>query len=174
MPTSLEMPNPQRASGPRRLDGRMVLFMFCGFFGVIFAMNAVFIHLAFSTFGGIEAAGAYRSNFLLTKEIAAAKRQVRLGWTVVGTVRRSADKAALVTLVARDRNGKPIEVDRLKVELRRPADARRDLVVDMRSTGSGRFEGRAANIAIGQWDLVTTLYDRSGERFHSKNRVVLK
>lgn len=174
MPTSLNMHPEQASDTSGRLNGRKVFLIFCGFFGVIFAMNALFLHLAFSTFGGIEAAGAYRSNFLLTKEIVAAERQGKLGWKIAGTVDRGADNGARVKLAARDRNDRPVNVDTLKVELRRPANSRLDETVAMQRTGAGTFEGRVANVAPGQWDLVVTLHDKSGERFHSRNRIVLK
>ena len=174
MPTSLPIRNPSAGAERGRLTGRKVLLIFCAFFGVIFAMNAVFLHLAFSTFGGVEAAGAYRQNFLLTREIAAAERQAEQGWKVKGSVTRNANGLAAISVVAHDRNGAPLEVKSLAVELRRPADRRLDRPVTLQRFGANRFAGEAPGIAAGQWLFVLTLFDRNGERFHSKNRLILK
>lgn len=174
MPTTLPMKKPVPGSSPHELNGRKVLLMFCAFFGVIFAVNGLFMHFAFSTFGGIDAAGAYRKNFLLTKDIIAAEHQSALGWSVNGTVQRSTDNNAKIVVTANDRTGRPIDIRSLEVEFRRPADKRLDGIVSMQRAGSNRFTGSASAITPGQWDVVITLHGRDGERFHSRNRVILK
>jgi nitrogen fixation protein FixH len=39
---------------PRKLTGRHVLLGLVAFFGVVFAVNAVLVRAAISTFGGVE------------------------------------------------------------------------------------------------------------------------
>lgn len=175
MPTNLPVhaPSPSAASA-MTLNGRKVLMIFCAFFGVIFAMNGLFLYFAFSTFGGIDAAGAYRSNFLLTSQIAAAERQKNLGWTVDGSVTRNAAGTARIEVRAQDRDGKPVSIATLAVELQRPADRRRDRTASMRHAGHGRFEGVADKIDAGQWVMIITMQDQRGERFVSRNRLILK
>ena len=174
MPTTIPVAGKRPVRAVRQLNGRLVWLMFCGFFGVIFAVNGLFMHFAFSTFGGIDAAGAYRKNFLMTKDIVAAERQVALGWSVKGAVQRSADNTAMISVAANDRKGRPVDVKSLDLELRRPADKRLDATITMRRTGQNRFDGKATKVGPGQWDLLITLFNTKGERFHSKNRIVLK
>ncbi|MGE3642972.1 MAG: FixH family protein [Beijerinckiaceae bacterium] len=156
------------------MNGRKVLLIVCGFFGVIFAVNGVFMHYAFSTFGGIDAAGAYRANFLLTRNIVAAERQNRLGWKVEGSVSRNSDNTALVEIKARYADGAPVEIKSIDVEMRRPADERQDGTVKIERKGAGEYSGTATHIGPGQWEFVVTLFDTKGERFLSRNRLILK
>lgn len=174
MPTSLPVRNIAPDNLARTLNGRSVLLMFCAFFGVIFAMNALFMYFAFSTFGGIDAAGAYRKNFLLTSKIAAAERQNNLGWSVSGSISRSGTDTASISLNVVDKDAQPVDVKSVTAELRRPADKRLDAIVVIQRTGPNTFRGSASRISAGQWDFVVTLASSRGERFHSKNRIVLK
>lgn len=174
MPTTFPATEKNNAKLTRQLNGRLVLLMFCGFFGVIFAVNGLFMHFAFSTFGGIDAAGAYRKNFLMTHEIAAAEKQSSLGWSVKGLVNRVGQDKATLSVTAHDRKGQPVDVKSLNIELRRPTHKRLDGVITMRQTGPHRFEGKIDRVSSGQWDLLITLFSTNGERFRSKNRIVLK
>ena len=157
-----------------RVTGRTVLLIFCGFFGFIFLVNAIFMHYAFSTFGGIDSAGAYRANFLLTKDIAAARKQNELGWTVHGSVRLDGSTTAKIEITAKDKSGSLIDLKSIEAELRRPADERQDGAVSLKPAGIGRYTGEATHAGPGNWMFVVTLHDRKGNRFHSKNRLILK
>lgn len=175
MPTQIPVrPTLSYAAGMTPLNGRKVLAIICAFFGVIFAMNGVFLYFAFSTFGGVDAAGAYRRNFLLTSNIVAAERQEKLGWQVDGAVQRNEAGVAQVEIRARDRNGSPIDIASIRVELQRPADRRHDRAITAQRTASGQFRGSIADVDPGQWLLVVTMTDAKGERFLSRNRVMLK
>jgi nitrogen fixation protein FixH len=179
MPTSIPPANSRPAnSRPAenaiQLTGRKVFLMFCAFFGVIFIMNAIMMHFAFSTFGGIDAAGAYRANFLLTSNIAAADRQGRLNWRVDGNVRRNANGVAQISLAAIKPNGDPVDIKTVSIEMRRPADRRQDAAVTLQRIENNRVAGSATGVQPGQWDFIVTLFDRQGERFHSRNRLILK
>ena len=68
--------------GGRVLTGRMVLLMLVGFFGVMLAVNFVFATYAVKTFSGLDSDNPYDSGLAYNKEIAAAKAQADLGWTV--------------------------------------------------------------------------------------------
>ena len=173
MPTMLPTAANQNGA-PRRLTGRSVLLLFCGFFGVIFAMNGLFMFFAFSTFGGVDAAGAYRKNFLLTKDIVAAEQQTALGWSVSGRVVRSGKDRASISVIAKDRDGQPVDIKSMQMELRRPADKRQDAAVTVQRIGMNHFRGDAKGMQPGQWNLLITLLNNKGERFHSRNRIILK
>ncbi len=161
-------------NGFAQLNGRKVFAIICAFFGTIFAMNGLFLYFAFSTFGGVDAAGAYRANFLLTSNLVAAERQNKLGWQVNGTIRRDAAGAAHVDIRAQDRNGSVLDIGSLSVELQRPADRRYDRTIVTHRVSAGQFAGSAPGLDPGQWLMVITMKDRTGERFLSRNKVILK
>jgi len=62
------------------LRGRHVLFAFLGFFGVIFAVNGVFLYAALSTHTGVVANEPYRKGLNYNQRIAAFQAQEQLGW----------------------------------------------------------------------------------------------
>jgi nitrogen fixation protein FixH len=174
MPTTLPVRNPASDETGFRLNGRMVLVIFCSFFGIIFAVNAVFMHFAFSTFGGIDKAGAYRANFLMTREIAAAEKQDKLGWTVNGSIKRTGASQARIEIAAKDRNGHYVDIKSIEAELRRPADQRQDGAVHLKPVGMGRYAGEATHVGPGNWLFVVTIHDANNNRFRSRNRLLLK
>jgi nitrogen fixation protein FixH len=171
------------ADAPRRIDrqgtrvtqvtGRMVFGLLVGFFAVVIGVNAVLVHEAISTFGGMEADGSYRAGQLFGREVALAKAQDAQQWRVEAEVRPASDGNALLDIVARDAAGLPLAGMDASARFERPTDRRLDHAVSVSEDQPGRFRG-SAKISSGQWDLVIEL-SRHGERlFRSRNRVVLR
>ena len=98
-----------RRAKPRELTGRAVLLWLLGFFGVVFAVNAVMVKAATSTFGGVETMSSYKAGLQFKDEEAKAERQDELRWHIDGTIVRDRFGEAVLDLVARDTKGAPIE-----------------------------------------------------------------
>ena len=49
---------------PCELTGKHVLLCLLGFFGVVFAVNAVLVKAATSTFGGVETSSSYKAGLM--------------------------------------------------------------------------------------------------------------
>jgi nitrogen fixation protein FixH len=170
------MPTPRatdaRGRRPRELTGRMVLICLIGFFGVVAGANAVMIHAALSTFGGVETQSSYQAGKVFEREVSIAHAQDALHWQVTASVKPAAD-ATLVDVVARDASGKPLGNLTAHAQLVHPADSRFDRDVPLVEQAPGRFHA-AIPPAPGQWDLVIEL-TRGGERmFRSKNRITVQ
>ncbi|NWG23677.1 MAG: FixH family protein [Pseudorhodoplanes sp.] len=159
---------------PRReITGRFVLLTFCGFFGVVFAMNALMLYAATSTFGGVETQSSYKAGLAFKNEIAAARSQDALHWSVAGTISRDPAGRAIVDLSIRDARGLQPGNIALEVRLAHPTDARLDRPVPVARKGSQGFSGEVF-AGPGQWVLAVDVM-RDGERlFRSRNRVILK
>ena len=176
MPVALPTAAPPAAPRERRLTGRVVLACLVGFFLVVAGANAVMITVALTTFGGARTDSSYRAGQRYAAERAAVAAQDALGWTVDTSLLTTAASAAaaaperIFTVTATDGGGVPVPGLSARVRLEHPADTRRDLVVELAPSGTGRFEG-AANVVHGQWDLVVELL-RDGEPvFRSTRRV---
>ena len=52
----------------RELTGKHVLFCLVGFFAVVFAVNAVMMRAATSTFGGVETASSYKAGLMFEQD----------------------------------------------------------------------------------------------------------
>jgi nitrogen fixation protein FixH len=156
----------------RGLTGWMVLVWLLSFFGLVFAVNAVMIRAATSTFGGMETASSYQAGLTFGREVAAAQRQDALQWNVTARLDRAGTGIAGLTVSARDKDGRPVSGIQAQARLIHPADARRDHDVTLRETGNGRFAGTVA-VDAGQWDLEINLSRGDERMFRSLTRVHL-
>ena len=156
----------------RPVTGPMVLACLIAFFGVVFAVNAVMIRAATSTFGGVETGSSYQAGMAYARESSDARAQDARAWQVKADV-RSVEHKTLITIEARDAQGRPLTGLEASATLHHPTDARADhpMALSERSPG---FFGGATTATAGQWDMRIEL-TRNGERlFRSRNRVVLK
>lgn len=158
---------------PRELTGRAVLFWLLGFFGFVFAVNAVMVKAATSTFGGLQTPSSYKAGLMFKDEIASAERQAALHWRVDGTLSRDKAGEAVLDIAVRDAQGAAVTGLTALARLAHPADARLDHTVPLHRTGAGMFHGLVPS-QPGQWELIVDL-DRGGDRvFRSRSRVTLR
>ncbi|MBI4273236.1 MAG: FixH family protein [Rhizobiales bacterium] len=150
-----------------------MLFALLGFFGVVFAVNAVMLRAATSTFGGIETESAYRAGLLFKGELAAARAQDELRWEVNGKVARTADGQAAVEILVRDPRGFAPTGILLDARLAHPTDFRNDRSLALVQSQSGVFRG-VAEANPGQWNLVISIYRGEERVFLSRSRITLR
>jgi len=139
-------------AAPRRLTGRAVLAMLLAFFGVVAAVNAVFILLALQSFSGVSAEGAYQRGLAWNRELAAADAQRSRNWSVQVEAVRAGDVVRLRVVVA-DAMDRPLDGLALRAALRRPASRGHDVAVELGAAGRGSYAAEAALPMRGQWDL---------------------
>ena len=75
---TLSTPEPQS----RPITGRKVLWMLLGFFGVMMAVNGIFVYLALSSFSGLETVNAYVKGLDYNATLRRGAAQKALGWQV--------------------------------------------------------------------------------------------
>ena len=71
------MATSENVKGRGGLTGRHVLMMLIAFFGVIFAVNGVFLYAAISTFDGTDTSSAYQKGIDYNTTIAESEEQAR-------------------------------------------------------------------------------------------------
>lgn len=158
---------------PRVLTGRAVLLWLVGFFVVVFAVNAVLVRAAISTFGGVETLSSYKAGLQFEHEAGLAQRQDALHWQVSGKLTRDSAGAAQLDVTARDAAGAPLAGLTADARLAHPADDRLDHVIAVRPVAAGVFHG-AAQAQPGQWELIIDLYRGDERVFRSRSRVTLR
>jgi len=162
----------ERKPAEFRVTGRMVLFGVIAFFGVVAGVNAIMIHAAISTFGGVETESSYRAGLAFAREMATVEVQDARHWSVTAKAALEGD-ATIVEVMARDAAGRFVPNLAATATLVHPADRHADRAVLLVGARAGLFRG-TTTAAAGQWDLVIEL-SRDGERlFRSKNRVWLR
>ena len=158
---------------PRELTGKHVLICFLGFFGLVFAVNAVLVKAATSTFGGVQTTSSYKAGLMFEQDVARAEQQDALHWQIQGKLVRNGAGEAVVDLSARDAKSVPLTGLAAQVRLAHPADERLDHVIALNSIGAGQFHG-VAQAQPGQWDLIVDLYRGETRVFRSRSRVTLR
>jgi nitrogen fixation protein FixH len=157
----------------RILTGRAVLLWLIGFFVVVFAVNAVLVRAAISTFGGVETTSSYKAGLQFGHEVAVAERQDSLHWQVSGKFTRDGAGQAVLDVTARDAQGAPLAGLTADARLAHPADERLDHAIPVRPLTAGVFHG-SAQAQPGQWDLIVDLYRGDKRVFRSRSRVTLR
>ncbi|GGB48865.1 membrane protein [Roseibium aquae] len=156
------------------VTGRTVLIWLLCFFGVIFAVNGVFLYFALGTFPGVAVESSYEAGQAYNQEIAAAKAQAERGWQVETAIERTAGNGAALSVTALDLNGRPIVQHVFAVDLKHPTTEDLDRTIVLSETAPGIYTGSIADLHSGNWNLVLHGETSNGETvFRSQNRVWL-
>lgn len=146
------------------LTGRKVLFIAVTAFGVIIGVNVLMAVKAVSTFPGLEVENSYVASQVFDAE---RKAQEALGWTLTHSY---ADGA--LTLGFRDRDGRPVQVERLSATVGRTTKASDDRHPDFRWTGADYVAEEP--LAPGKWMILMEAFARDGTRFHQRLDLFVK
>ncbi len=139
------------------INGRHVLFGLLGFFGVMFAVNGVFVYVATTTFSGTSTEDAYVRGLRYNESIETHRAIEATGWRHAATI-----EGSQVVLTVRQADGRP--VSRLVIEGRigRPATQALDLGITFDADGDGRYVAETGGLAHGQWQLSATVHPGAG------------
>lgn len=131
----------------QQVTGRHVLFILLGFFGVMIAVNAVFLYFALTTFNGLESPNAYERGLRYNEVLAAEKAQAALGWKHELTL----DKDGALRLAVRDAEGSPVTRLAISGEVGRPVHRQNDISLTFEEIEPGIYLARNAAEATGAW-----------------------
>jgi len=135
------------------------------------AVNFVFATYAVKTFSGLDSDNPYDTGLAYNKEIAAAKAQADLGWTVDLT-RTPESGATQITVSVKDKAGQPVSGLDVSLHFFYPATRKLDQRVSAAAVAEGIYSG-AAPLSPGRWDVEVDL-NRNGERqFRSRNQLTV-
>lgn len=159
--------------GAKTLTGRRVLAYLLGFFGLIFAVNGVFVYFALSTFNGVHTENAYIKGLNYNAMIEAAEDQAALGWRME-TVLTPNERGGVLTVTMRTADGEPVDGLGIDGVFLRPAQDGLDRAVVLQQVGAGRYDAQVELPLRGQWDLRLVAKARDGVTYRSAERVWLK
>ncbi len=130
----------------RLLSGGDVLKLLLAFFGVMFAVNGVFLYFALATFDGPAEKDAYATGLHYNARIEAARRQAALG---LRHELRLADDGTL-RLLLRDAHDAPAAGLTLSGTIGRPASNIDDRNITLAETEPGTYEA-SPRLTPGAW-----------------------
>ena len=163
----------QIASKSRELTGRAVLIWLVGFFAVTISVNAVMVHFASKTFGGVETASSYKAGLAFKQDIEAAEQQEALHWKVDGTVTRAATGEVTLEVKVHDGIGQIVPGWTATALLSHPMDSRLDQRFSMIRTGPEAARG-VAYADPGYWNVTIDLDRNDVRMFRSRSRIVIR
>ena len=148
-----------RASSPKGLEGRHVLWILIGFFGVMLVVNAIFVYFALATFSGGDTSDPYRKGLHYNDTLKAQERQTERGWQ---TEVEYDDKTRQLRLSFLDKTAAPITGLRIGARLSRPATDREDRRIDLAEMSQGVYAA-TVDLAPGLW-VISVASRKGGER----------
>ena len=151
--TNLEIERPGK-----ELKGWHVLLIMLGFFGVMFAVNGVFLFHAITSFPGEDIKKSYVQGLTYNDTLAERAAQANLGWRAEAGMR---DGQLIVRL--HDAEDRPLSNQLVIGELRRLATHQDDQVLTFQPTLSGEYAVEMEAMAAGQWLLRVSVLDADGE-----------
>ena len=147
------------------LTGRGVIFWLLSFFGIIFAVNAVFIVVAVKTFTGDDADNSYLQGVEYNHTLALRAEQEKLGWhATIGADRLSTGKVRIGVLL-KQADGTPETEINLVGTLHHPSDETKDKPMRLRQITPGEYVADLGNVATGAWDVIVTTPTKAATPF---------
>jgi nitrogen fixation protein FixH len=137
----------------RTVTGRHVLLGLLAFFGVVVLVNGTFVILSLSSWTGVETEAAYQRGLDYNRTISAAEEQRARGWRAGLDVSSRANGGTSVALSLVDGAGRPVDVVKVDVLLRRPTNDREDRQLAMEPDGSGRYVINLDPSDAGRWKV---------------------
>lgn len=155
------------------LTGKHVLLICFGFFGVMVAVNMVFLFLAVSTFNGGEGGRAYQAGLEYNRTIAAARAQEALGWSH----RIETGEAGRIVVALTDRTGAPVWKLDLVGEVARPVADKFSRPLIFGEIRPGVYSAEAGMLEPGNWVVSLAARGRAQNDtviYRAKERLWLK
>lgn len=145
------------ASG-KELKGWHVLLIMLGFFGVMFAVNGVFLYHAITSFPGEDVKKSYVQGLNYNDTLASRAAQAELGWTAEAGLQ---DDQLIFRL--RDAEGAPLSNYSVIGELRRTTTRGADQIILYSAQADGEYVADAGTLAPGQWALRINVFHPTTE-----------
>lgn len=146
------------AGKEKKLTGWQVLLIFLGFFGVIFAVNGVFLYNAITSFPGEDVQKSYLQGLNYNQTLDARAAQAELGWQAQAGIQSGNMVFMLQDATGQDLSGYPVIV-----EARRLTSDAEDQVLTLKSIGAGEYQAPVDVLASGQWRMDITVLDFDAE-----------
>jgi nitrogen fixation protein FixH len=158
----------------RTWTGYNTLVTLVGTFAVVLAVNVFFIVKAYSTFRGEDEQKPYMQGVEYNQTLERHALQAHLGWKATLDATRAGQSAVHVAVSLADRAGTPINTVSLSALLKHPSDEAKDRVIRLHLVSVGAYEGDAAGISSGLWDLVVSATNAPATPFEATRRIWIR
>lgn len=151
-------------------------YIFVGCFVLVVGVNGALAYFATSTFTGLETEGAYQKGLAYNQNLALARAQDAMGWSVETKVTPGAispDGAKVDIAVSyHDRDGKPVDGMAVEADIIRPTAKGMDRHETLKPLGNGVYGGTYTLPARGVWDMDVAANGNGASYQHSQRFVI--
>ena len=140
------------------LKGWHVLLIMLGFFGVMFAVNGVFLYHAITSFPGEDVKKSYVQGLNYNQTLAARAAQAELGWRAEAGLQGNA-----IVFRLQDAEARPLSDYTVIGEVRRLASQDADQVLVFQAAPGGEYVAAADTLSAGQWRLRVSVLEAGGD-----------
>jgi len=160
----------ERQATGRPITGRTVLFSMLAFFGVIIAVNMLFVYFALDSWPGLSTDEAYKDGLAYNKTLEAAALQGELGW------RSRVELVNGTQLSARlfNKNGDGVTVGTVKARLVRPTHAGVDQIIVLKESQPGYYQGAVSTLLPGRWKVELRVTEGEQGRYFMVHELLVK
>ena len=150
-----------------KLTGWHVLLIAFAFFGIMFAVNGVFLFNAIKSFPGEQVEKSYLQGLEYNDTIAERKAQSELGWRAeIGLI----DQQVVLRLF--DQDNAPVNAPDVTGILRAPATNAYDQLLNFSSNTAGEYRSDRLVLDPGRWGVEITARDTQSEPLFQAFRTV--
>ena len=143
----------------KELKGRHVLLWMLCFFGVVFAVNGVFLYHAITSFPGEDVKKSYVQGINYNQTLEARVMQAELGWRAEIGI-----EGDTLILHLEDRSGNALSGYPVLGELRRITTRQADQVLIFEPDLNGNYQAPIAQLAKGKWQARIHILDHAAEQ----------
>lgn len=158
-------------NGSGQLKGGHVLLWLGAFFGLMFAVNGVFLYQAIVSFPGEDTPKSYLQGLQYNDTLAARSAQEALGWRAEMGVE---DGALILHLL--DQHDELLSGQVVVGTIRRSATTAKDAPLVFYPVGSGTYAADLKNLEPGRWDSFASVIDAETEAviFSARKTIILR
>lgn len=154
------------AHKPSEIRGWHVLLALGLFFGIVFAVDGLFMFKAIATFPGQTVDNPYEAGIEYNRTLAQKEAEAELGWKA--EVSHGADS---IGMAVTDRHGLPMRGLTVTGKLERPATEQGRRTIQLKEVRPGVYRYAASGLS-GAWDFSATVRDRAGHVFEAQRRLI--
>lgn len=158
------------APGGFQLTGRRVAMIFFAFVATFVTVDISMWRMASRTFGGVVTTEPFTKGLAYGQTIEAAREQEERGWRVEEKISPLHDGKVTLIVTTRDKTGATLSGLAGEATFTHPADARRDVTVNLRERATGEYVADA-ELGPGVYVLVTRFKQAGKPMFMSRNRL---
>ena len=151
-----------------RLTGWHVFLMLAAFFGVIFAVNGIFIYYSQVSWTGLLPGNGYEASLKYNKEAAKARAILAKGWQTKVLV----PKGGRIIIELTDRKGAPVTGLVAKGKALRAVGVKGDRDITFAERGIGRYVLQGEGLAPGAWHIDVKFFRGDALQWRAQARVV--